>query len=73
VFALHLLCAIPNAGPYAELSIEDETYYPWQDGLYEPALTVQDGLVRAPDGPGWGVEIATDWLDRAAHRTSTRS
>jgi L-alanine-DL-glutamate epimerase-like enolase superfamily enzyme len=71
LFTVHLLCAIPNAGPYVELSIEDETYYPWQAGLYEPALWVDDGLVHVPDGPGWGVELSPAWLDGAARQTST--
>ena len=37
---MHLLCAIPNAGPYLELSIEGPDYYPWQDGLLRPAARV---------------------------------
>jgi L-alanine-DL-glutamate epimerase-like enolase superfamily enzyme len=71
VFALHLLCAIPNAGPYVELSIEPDSYYPWQSGIYEPALVARDGLVDVPRGPGWGVEVRPDWLARAERRTST--
>ena len=31
---MHLLKAIPNAGPYLELSIEGEDYYPWQQDLF---------------------------------------
>jgi hypothetical protein len=23
-----------------------------------------------PEGPGWGVEISSDWLSRAEHRIS---
>ena len=71
VFTLHLVAAIPNAGPYVEFSIEpDEGYYPWQAGLYEPRPRVVDGLVRIPDGPGWGVEISPAWLARADYRCS---
>ncbi|HWD66247.1 MAG TPA: mandelate racemase/muconate lactonizing enzyme family protein [Solirubrobacteraceae bacterium] len=65
VFTLHLLAAIPNAGPYLEFSIEPDEYYPWQVGLFSPALTVEDGCVPVPDGPGWGVEISPSWLERA--------
>jgi L-alanine-DL-glutamate epimerase-like enolase superfamily enzyme len=68
VFTAHLLAAIPNAGPYIELSIEGPDYYPWQYGLYEPEIEVREGHVIVPDGPGWGVEIRRDWLERAAHR-----
>src|SRR5262249_10842703 len=42
VFALHLMAAIENAGPYVELSIEPAEYYPWQRGIYEPELVVSD-------------------------------
>ena len=65
VFALHLAGAIENAGPYVEFSIEGSDYYPWQDGLFSPALAARDGKVPIPDGPGWGVEIEPAWLARA--------
>jgi L-alanine-DL-glutamate epimerase-like enolase superfamily enzyme len=68
VFALHLLAAVPNAGPYVEYSIEGLDYYPWQDGLFTPPLEVTDGRVVPPQGPGWGVEITPEWLARAQHR-----
>jgi L-alanine-DL-glutamate epimerase-like enolase superfamily enzyme len=70
VFALHLLAAVPNAGRYLEYSIEGPEYYPWQDGLFTPALEVVDGRVTAPEGPGWGVEISPEWLARAGHRVT---
>jgi L-alanine-DL-glutamate epimerase-like enolase superfamily enzyme len=72
VFALHLMGAIENAGPYVELSIEPDSYYPWQSGIFEPALVARDGALPIPDGPGWGVEIRPDWLERAERRI-TRS
>ena len=70
VFTMHLLRAIPNAGPYLELSIEGADYYPWQDGLYDPPLEVVDGAVAMPPGPGWGVEVSPAWLAGAEHRAS---
>jgi L-alanine-DL-glutamate epimerase-like enolase superfamily enzyme len=68
---MHLLKALPNAGPYLELSIEGPDYYPWQEGLFlgDP-YRVEDGHVTVPDAPGWGVEINPDWLSRAAWRES---
>ena len=57
VFSLHLMGAIANAGPYVEYSIEPDSYYPWQRGLFEPELVVKDGAAQIPPGPGWGVEI----------------
>jgi L-alanine-DL-glutamate epimerase-like enolase superfamily enzyme len=70
VFTLHLMGAIPGAGPYVEFSIEGPDYYPWQDGLFEPALVARDGKVAVPDGPGWGVEVSPAWLARAAYQVS---
>jgi L-alanine-DL-glutamate epimerase-like enolase superfamily enzyme len=67
VFTLHVMCAIPNAGPYVEFSIEPA---PWTDGLYTPALEVRDGKVDTPAGPGWGVEISSDWLAGAGRQVS---
>jgi L-alanine-DL-glutamate epimerase-like enolase superfamily enzyme len=70
VFTLHLVGAIANAGPFVEYSIEPSSYYPWQDGIFTPALTVRDGEVQIPDGPGWGVEIDPHWLARAHRQIS---
>jgi L-alanine-DL-glutamate epimerase-like enolase superfamily enzyme len=62
VFALHMLGAIPNAGPYVEFGIEDT---PWTNGLFSPALEVHDGKVAIPDGPGWGVTVNPNVLQQA--------
>jgi L-alanine-DL-glutamate epimerase-like enolase superfamily enzyme len=70
VFTLHLMGAIENAGPYVEFSIEGEDYYPWQDGLFTPALVAKDGKVRIPEAPGWGVEVSRDWLAKASYQKS---
>ncbi len=70
VFTLHMMGAIANAGPYVEFSIEDLDYYPWQAGLFTPALEARDGKVQIPDGPGWGVEINPAWLEVAEHQVS---
>ena len=70
VFTLHMMGAIENAGPYVEFAIEGLDYYPWQDGLFSPALEARDGKVMIPDGPGWGVEISTAWLAQADYRIS---
>jgi L-alanine-DL-glutamate epimerase-like enolase superfamily enzyme len=70
VFAQHLLCAIPNAGPYLELAIEGPEYYPWQYDLFDPPLGVRDGRLPAPAGPGWGIDVSPRWLAAATHRES---
>jgi L-alanine-DL-glutamate epimerase-like enolase superfamily enzyme len=71
LFTMHLLKAIPNAGPYLELSIEGPDYYPWQEGLFlESPYAVRDGRVTVTDAPGWGVQVHPEWLARAQHRQS---
>jgi L-alanine-DL-glutamate epimerase-like enolase superfamily enzyme len=70
VFTLHLMGAIAGAGPYVEFSIEGADYYPWQEGLFAPALVARGGKVAIPDGPGWGVEINPAWLARATRESS---
>lgn len=71
LFTMHLLGAIPNAGKYLELSIEGPDYYPWQEELFRNApYEVTDGMVTIPSEPGWGAEIAPEWLDRAEYQAS---
>jgi L-alanine-DL-glutamate epimerase-like enolase superfamily enzyme len=71
ICTMHLLGAIPNAGKYLELSIEGDDYYPWQQGLFRgDPFAVEGGQVRIPEGPGWGIEIETAWLERAEYRES---
>ena len=70
VFTLHMMAAIPNAGPYVEYSIEGDDYYPWQVGLFAPEMQVIDGRVAIPEGPGWGVEIRPEWLAAADHQVT---
>ena len=67
VFTLHMMGAIPNAGPHVEFSIEPT---PWADGLYAPALEVRDGKVDIPAAPGWGVEISRAWLEGSERQVS---
>jgi L-alanine-DL-glutamate epimerase-like enolase superfamily enzyme len=68
ICTMHVMAAIPNAGKYLELSIEGDDYYPWQRGLFRgDPFRVTDGCVQVPDGPGWGVEISSDWLERAQY------
>jgi len=67
VFTLHMMGAIPNAGPHVEFSIEPTS---WTEGLYTPALEVRDGKVDIPSGPGWGVEISPAWLEGSEYAVS---
>jgi len=68
IFTLHVLGAIPNAGPHMEFGIEPTTW----DTLYQPMMVVRDGTVAIPDGPGWGVTIDPKWLEQAERRVTKR-
>ncbi len=71
LFTMHLLRAIPNAGKYLEFSIEGSDYYPWQDGLFVTSpYDIKDGQATVTDAPGWGVEIAPEWLARSQYQIS---
>lgn len=70
VFTLHLMAAIPGAGPYVEFSIEGPDYYPWEEGLFAPALVAHEGKVQVPQGPGWGIEVNPRWLEGADYLVS---
>jgi len=71
LFTMHLLRAIPNAGKYLEFSIEGPEYYPWQDGLFvESPYRISDGQAHVTEAPGWGVEVAPEWLAKSCYRVS---
>jgi L-alanine-DL-glutamate epimerase-like enolase superfamily enzyme len=70
VFTLHLMGALPNAGPFFEYSIEEGGVARVAKQLYQPQLKTIDGAVPIPDGPGWGVDFRQSWLDKAVHQVS---
>ena len=73
ICTMHLLRAIPNAGPYLELAIEGADYYPWTETLFRgDPFAVEEGKVTVTDAPGWGVEVNPDWLQRAAYAVTER-
>lgn len=73
VFTMHLLVLLPNAGDYLEFSIEEADYYPWQYGLFRnDPYKVDGGRVTIPSEPGWGVEIAPEWLEKSRYQVSER-
>lgn len=67
LFAMHIMAAIPNPAPYLEYSIEDVE---WAKNIFEPSLTIKDGKAVFPAGPGWGVKINKEWLEKAEYRIS---
>jgi L-alanine-DL-glutamate epimerase-like enolase superfamily enzyme len=71
LFTMHLLRAIPNAGPYLEFSIEGADYYPWQVGLLDrDPYAVTDGQVTVTHEPGWGAEPNAAWLEKSFRQVS---
>lgn len=71
LFSMHLLRAIPNAGPYLEFSIEGGDYYPWQVGIFtRDPYAIADGRVTVTDEPGWGTDPSPDWLAGARRQLS---
>jgi L-alanine-DL-glutamate epimerase-like enolase superfamily enzyme len=71
LFTMHLLKALPNAGKYLEFSIEGPEYYPWQQDLFvRSPYTIRDGGIEVSAEPGWGVEIAPEWLARSTYQCS---
>lgn len=70
VFALHLMAAIPNAAPHLEYSIEPT---PWAEEIYTPLPQLQNGKLSLPDGPGWGIAIRQDWLEKAEREVSEQA
>ncbi len=71
LFTMHLLRAVPNPGKHLEFAIEGDDYYPWQRDLFvTDPYSVKDGYVTVSDAPGWGVEVAPDWLARSNYKIS---
>jgi len=68
LFSLHFMAAIPNAGPFVEFTIEGDVNE--GETIYSPALAVQDGKAKIPDGPGWGVKLNPAWLEKASYQAS---
>ena len=67
LFTLHFAAAMPNCLYEQEWTIESTA---WSDGLLERPLVIEDGAVRLPKGPGWGIEVSESWLRAAESRVS---
>ena len=71
ICTMHLLKAIPNAGPYLEFSIEGDDYYPWQKDLFlDNPFAIENGCVTVTEKPGWGVNINPEWTNSADYQVS---
>jgi len=67
LFTMHMVAAIPNAGPFMEFCVES---IPWTEHLFTSSFEVREGKVTIPDGPGWGVTVRPEWLEKAEYRIS---
>lgn len=61
-YMLHFASATPNVGDFME--------YPWRapekaSSWCSPDLRIENGKVKVPAGPGWGLEFAPDFLQKA--------
>ncbi len=70
LFTLHLVAAIPNAGPHVEWSIEPGGMNSRAADLFSPNPFVKGGNAHFEAGPGWGVRIKPEWLKSASYQKS---
>lgn len=70
--SMHILRAIPNAGPYLEYSIEGPYNQHWADEIFvERPYQVEDGQVTVSDASGWGIEVNPEFLENSEYMSST--
>ena len=70
LFTLHLAAAMPSCSDFQEWSIEQSSG--WANDTFEPELVVNDGAVRVPEQPGWGVAVVPSYFARAVEQVSVR-
>jgi L-alanine-DL-glutamate epimerase-like enolase superfamily enzyme len=49
---LHFASVVPNTGAYQEYKLGTEKYGSW----FDPAISVKDGRMSVPPGPGCGIK-----------------
>lgn len=52
----HLCAALPNFR-IMEIDVDD---VPWKDDIVTNVPEIEDGYLKLPQGPGWGVELNED-------------
>jgi L-alanine-DL-glutamate epimerase-like enolase superfamily enzyme len=60
IYMLHLVSAMPNAGPH----IEFKGYTDLPMECKTSPLRVEDGKIKVPTGPGIGVDIDPDYIEK---------
>jgi L-alanine-DL-glutamate epimerase-like enolase superfamily enzyme len=61
VYMLHFASAVPDIGKYQEYKLGTEKYGAW----FDPPITVKNGLMTVPSGPGVGITNLPDLLKGA--------
>ena len=61
IYMLHFASFTPDIGLYQEYKRNIERYRDW----FEPALTINDGYLRVPEGPGVGIRDVAGVLEGA--------
>ena len=59
VAAAHLMASVPNVAP-----MELVTGIDWRDEIITEPLNIQGGCVYLPEGPGWGIELDMDGVEK---------
>ena len=67
VFTSHYLCAVENAFPFMEYSIEDDH---WTDNVVMNMPVAHNGKFTPSESAGWGVSINPDWLKKAEYKVT---
>jgi len=61
VYMLHFASCVPDIGRYQEYKLGTEKYGNW----FDPPITVQDGKMTVPSGPGLGIKDLPGLLQEA--------
>ena len=59
IAAAHLMASIPNVAP-----MEFVTGIDWRDDIITEPLKVEDSCILLPDGPGFGIELDMDGVEK---------
>jgi L-alanine-DL-glutamate epimerase-like enolase superfamily enzyme len=70
IFSIHMNAAIPNPHPFLEFSIDQDVLDPFTKDFFYPQVEINDGKVKVPAEPGWGISINTDWLEKSVYTLS---
>jgi L-alanine-DL-glutamate epimerase-like enolase superfamily enzyme len=62
VYMLHFASCVPDIGRYQEYKLGTEKYGSW----FDPVITVKDGKMSVPTGPGVGIKDVSGLLSGAA-------